>query len=212
MISESGGVLHLSVVQRPAPTDVPTARRHELHHELRRRHGQLVPALQPELRAFSRPGPLPPASLPGLQETLWLYPEDETLYGPFPDSGEIDYGEFYSSIRLRRPGRPLSRVRRRPQRHQPTVPRRRRHRRPFNTYALLWTPTTITTYFNGVACTPTPMHPIVHSPDVAPAPFDQPFFLAFTAAPQRGRRRSSSPARPRCRPRPPSIGSGPGST
>ena len=40
---------------------------------------------------------MPPTSVPGLQETLWLYPENLTLYGPWPDSGEIDYAEFYSS-------------------------------------------------------------------------------------------------------------------
>ena len=123
--------------------------------------------------------------MPGLQETLWLFPEDETLYGPWPDSGEIDYGEFYSSY-------PLDDV---PDLHYPgsaadpnattstgcsiagdaTAGR-------FNTYALSWTPTTITTYFNEVPCTTDTYAPYVTSPDAAPAPFNQPFFLAFTAA------------------------------
>ena len=41
---------------------------------------------------------MPPVSVPGLQESLWLYPENEKLYGPWPDSGEIDYAEFYSDL------------------------------------------------------------------------------------------------------------------
>jgi hypothetical protein len=52
----------------------------------------------------------------------------------------------------------------------------------FNNYALSWTPTTITTYFNGVACMTDTYGPYVTSPDVAPEPVDQPFFLAFTSA------------------------------
>ena len=47
---------------------------------------------------FQARAKLPAIDLHGLQETLWLYPENETLYGPWPDSGEIDYGEFYSSF------------------------------------------------------------------------------------------------------------------
>ena len=52
----------------------------------------------------------------------------------------------------------------------------------FNTYALFWTPTTITTYFNGVPCVTDVYGSHVPSPDAAPEPFNQPFFLAFTSA------------------------------
>ena len=52
----------------------------------------------------------------------------------------------------------------------------------FNTHALSWTPTTITTYFNGVPCTTDAHSTYVTSPDTAPEPFNQPFFLAFTSA------------------------------
>ena len=52
----------------------------------------------------------------------------------------------------------------------------------FNTYGLLWTPTTITAYFNGVPCITDNYGSYVQGPDAAPAPFDQPFFMAFTAA------------------------------
>ncbi len=52
----------------------------------------------------------------------------------------------------------------------------------FNTYALLWTPTTITAYFNGMPCITDTYAPYVQGPDAAPGPFNQPFFMAFTAA------------------------------
>jgi len=52
----------------------------------------------------------------------------------------------------------------------------------FNTYALLWTPTTITAYFNGVPCITDTYGSYVTSPDTSPEPFNQPFFMSFTAA------------------------------
>ncbi len=52
----------------------------------------------------------------------------------------------------------------------------------FNTYALLWTPTTLTAYFNGQACITDTYSSYVTSPDTAPEPFNQPFFAVFTAA------------------------------
>ena len=52
----------------------------------------------------------------------------------------------------------------------------------FNTYALSWTPTTLTTYFNGVPCFTDTYGPHVKSPDTPPEPFNQPFFFNLTAA------------------------------
>ena len=133
---------------------------------------------------FETRAAMPPTSVPGLQESLWLYPENEKLYGPWPDSGEIDYAEFYSDL-------PDADV---PVTHYPgssndpnanigacTIPGDATAGQ-FNTYAVSWTPTTITTYFNGVACMTDTYGPYVTNPDVAPEPFDQPFFLAFTSA------------------------------
>ena len=86
--------------------------------------------------------------------------------------------------RRRRAGRALPRLEQRPRRHgadgcsiagDTTAGQ-------FNTYALSWTPTTITTYFNGVPCITDVYGPYVTSPDTAPEPFNQPFFLAFTSA------------------------------
>ncbi len=133
---------------------------------------------------FETRASMPPTDFPGLQETLWLYPEDETLYGPWPDSGEIDYGEFYSEY----PNNDVPAV------HYPgsgSDPNAESNNcviagstttGQFHTYALLWTPTTLTAYYDGKACITDVYAPYVNSPDTAPEPFNQPFFLNLTAA------------------------------
>lgn len=184
-ISESGGTLNLSVVQVPSDTSCrqPGGSSFSASYE-----GGMIASYQlfsQRYGYFAVRAAMPAASVPGLQETLWLYPENETLYGPWPDSGEIDYGEFYSSYpqddvpALHYPGSS----------DDPNATSLEGCRIPgaatagqFHTYALAWTPTTITTYFDGVPCTSDTYAPYVTNPDAAPAPFDQPFFLAFTAA------------------------------
>jgi len=178
-ISESGGTLNLSVVQTPtAQACGQTQTQYE---------GGMVSSYQifdQRYGFFEARAKLPASTLDGLQETLWLYPENETLFGPFPDSGEIDYGEFYSEY-------PTTDV---PVVHYPGSQDDPNATNDycsiagaetageFNTYALLWTPTTITAYFNGVPCITDTYAPYVQGPDAAPAPLNQPFFMAFTAA------------------------------
>ena len=119
---------------------------------------------------------LPPSILAGLQETLWLYPQNLT-YGAWPASGEIDFAEFYSEF--------------------PTLDVPFIHYNPaspdlditsdcpidpstFNTYGVDWQPGSIEIYVNGVEClndTPDPASPLT-----PPEPFDQPFFIALTQA------------------------------
>jgi beta-glucanase (GH16 family) len=178
-ISESGGTLNLSVVQTPTPQACGQG---ETQFE-----GGMVSSYQiftQRYGFFEARAKLPASTLLGLQETLWLYPEDQTLFGPFPDSGEIDYGEFYSEF-------PTTDV---PVVHFPGSQDDPNATNDycsiagtatagqFNTYALLWTPTTITAYFNGMPCITDTYAPYVQSPDAAPGPFNQPFFMAFTSA------------------------------
>jgi beta-glucanase (GH16 family) len=133
---------------------------------------------------FQARAEIPASTAKGLQETLWLYPENETLYGPWPDSGEIDYAEFYSNY----PNNDIPDVVYPGSSNDPNaqaddcVIAGQSPTGQFHTYALSWTPTTITTYYDGVACMTDVYAPYVTSPDVAPEPFNQPFFLAFTAA------------------------------
>jgi beta-glucanase (GH16 family) len=128
----------------------------------------------------------PPTSAKGLQETLWLYPLDQNLYGRWPDSGEIDFAEFYSYLSqkdypvLHYPGATKDP-------HSNAIPEGcdaggASTSGQFNTYAMMWTPSAITTYFNGVPCFTDSYGPYVKRPDTAPEPFNQPFFLNLTAA------------------------------
>jgi beta-glucanase (GH16 family) len=185
-VNESGGTLNLSVIRLPSTAYckgldyVGAMSRYEAgmvtsYKLFSQRYGYF------EVRAQT-----PSTSRSGLQETLWLYPLDETLYGKWPNSGEIDFAEFYSDLAskdypiLHFPGAtndPTSNV----------VPNgcAAANATPgggFNTYAVLWTPTTISTYFNGVKCFTDSYGSYVTSPDTPPEPFNQPFFLNFTAA------------------------------
>jgi beta-glucanase (GH16 family) len=184
-ISESGGYLSLSIFHVGLPRSCQGINGVSFVSAY---EGGMVTSHQifsQEYGYFQARAELPASTARGLQETLWLYPENETLYGPWPDSGEIDYGEFYSS----QPSADF------PVLHYPgstndpnastTAGCNVAGASPtgqFNTYALSWTPTTITAYFNGVPCITDVYAPYVTSPDTAPEPFNQPFFLAFTSA------------------------------
>jgi beta-glucanase (GH16 family) len=182
-IDESGGTLNLSVVQTPNAT-CPEMGGGSTTTNYQAGMIDSYQLFSQKYGFFEVRAQMPPAQVQGLQETLWIYPENETAYGSWPDSGEIDYGEFYSEYpNLDVPadhfpgsnndsaasGDGCS------QAGAPTAGQ-------FNTYALLWTPTTIETYFNGVPCNIDNYGPYVTWPDTAPEPFTQPFFMAFTAA------------------------------
>jgi beta-glucanase (GH16 family) len=127
---------------------------------------------------------LPAQSTRGVQETLWLYPENETLYGPWPDSGEIDFGEFYSKY----PNLDVPVVHYHGSTQDPNATNNNcaiagaTTAGQWHTYAVMWTPTTITTYYDGVTCFTDTYAPYVTYPDKAPEPYTQPFFLALTQA------------------------------
>ncbi len=178
-ISESGGALNLSVVQTPTPQACGQGQTQF--------DGGMVSSYQlftQRYGFFEARAKLPASTLLGLQETLWLYPENQTLFGPFPDSGEIDYGEFYSEF----PTTDIPVVHYPGSQDDPNATNDycsiagAQTAGQFNTYALLWTPTTITAYFNGVPCITDTYASHVQSPDAAPGPFNQPFFMAFTSA------------------------------
>jgi beta-glucanase (GH16 family) len=182
-VSESGGTLNLSVDKTAQPFTCQGALAGARtpyeggmvisYHKFSQQYGYF------EVRAA-----MPATSVPGLQETLWLYPEQENLYGPGDDSGEIDYGEFYSLY----PDLDIPDVHYPGSQSDPNsttdtcgLPADTTAGQ-FNTYALLWTPTSLTTYYDGAPCMTDVYAPYVTSPDTAPEPFTQPFFLAFTAA------------------------------
>jgi beta-glucanase (GH16 family) len=122
--------------------------------------------------AFEVNAKLPAATVGGLQETFWLYPETNT-YGAWPDSGEIDFGEFFSAY-------PLLDV---PYIHYSasskdpfaTTDKCTITPSQFNTYGVDWTPTSISILYDGQVC-------LVDHPMTGSEPFNKPFFLALTQA------------------------------
>lgn len=163
-IAVSGGVLNLTVRREPLAfrcgrryTTRYTAGMVSTYHHFDQTYGRF------EVRAR-----VPQASVPGLQETLWLYPTTLT-YGPWPASGEIDFAEFYS----RHAGTVVPYV------HYNTAPSDPEPTATcpidptaYNDYAVVWEPGVMTVTVNGAVCM------VVH----AASPFDQPFFVALTQA------------------------------
>ena len=166
-ISVSGGYLNLSVVDT-GPT-------------------QCVPGYYPSYQAgmvtssklfdqtygvFEVRAKIPDVTVPGLQETFWLYHQTST-YGPGAASGEIDFAEFYSEY----PTLDVPNIHYVHVAPDPNVTAYNCTIDPsqFNTYDVNWTPTAITIYYNGQVC-------LTDSPINGPAPFNQPFFIALTQA------------------------------
>jgi beta-glucanase (GH16 family) len=183
-INVSGGTLNLSVVETPQPIGCQGT--YASKAQTNEEGGMVISynLFSQEYGFFEASAEMPATSVPGLQETLWLYPENETLYGPWPDSGEIDYGEFYSEY----PNNDVPAIHYPGSNNDPNssndncVHAGSSPAGQFHTYAALWTPTSITTYYDGQPCMTDAYGPYVQNPDTAPAPFNQPFFLALTAA------------------------------
>lgn len=128
---------------------------------------------------------LPSSLLSGLQETLWLWPVNDAKYGPsWPDSGEIDFAEFYSQYALLdvpyihyvydpATTNPLTNT------NVVTAYTCPINYGAFNTYAVEWLPGKITIYTNGATCL---VDNYSATGLTGAAPFDQPFFIALTQA------------------------------
>ncbi len=122
--------------------------------------------------AFEVSAKLPPATVTGLQETMWLYPQNLN-YGAWPNSGEIDFAEFYSQY----PGLDVPYIHYANAASDPDVTAYdcTLDQDAFNTYEVDWTPTAITVLYNGQTC-------LVDHPTTGSEPFNQPFFIALTQA------------------------------
>lgn len=141
-------------------------------------------ALQQRYGRFEIRAKLPSTTAKGLQETLWLWPVDDTKYGRWPLSGEIDLAEFYSRhpyldipyvhyVYDRSSVDPAAHV------NIVTAYSCRIDFGAYNTYAVQWLPGRITILLNGHTCL---IDKYRASGLATPAPFDQPFFLALTQA------------------------------
>jgi beta-glucanase (GH16 family) len=128
---------------------------------------------------------LPDTAVEGLQETLWLWPVNDTYYGAYPASGEIDFAEFYSEYATL--DVPYIHYNYDPSTVNPatntnivTAYNCSIDYTKFNVYTVVWEPGTITLMYNGNTC-------LVDNyvPDnglTSPEPFDQPFFVSLTQA------------------------------
>ncbi|HEY1988349.1 MAG TPA: glycoside hydrolase family 16 protein [Acidimicrobiales bacterium] len=128
---------------------------------------------------------LPAATVAGLQSSLWLLPQNETQFGPWPASGEIDIAETFSEY-------PTLAIPTIHYNYDPTNVNAAANTNivsnnqctidptQFNDYVLEWTPTTMTMLYNGATCLVD--HWIPSAPLIAPQPFNQPFFINLTQA------------------------------
>jgi beta-glucanase (GH16 family) len=166
-ISVSGGHLNLSVL-RVAPFRCATG--YDSSYEVGMVSSSKL--FSQAYGVFEVRARVPAATVPGLQETLWLYPQNLT-YGPWPASGEIDFAEFFSN----HAGYDVPYV------HYAASSSDANataygclvNQHTFNTYGVDWTPKSITILANGQVC-------LIDRPVGGPAPFNEPFFVALTQA------------------------------
>jgi beta-glucanase (GH16 family) len=177
-ISVSGGALHLTVRQEEAPfncagvTTQYTSGMVSTRYSLNQTYGRF------EVRAL-----LPPVTVAGLQETLWLFPVNE-VYGPWPASGEVDFSEFYSQyssldIPVIHYNYDSSTTNKQTNTNVVTnycpIPLSQ-----YNDYAVTWSPGSFQVTINGNTCLTDNYVP--NNGLTSPQPFDQPFFISLTQA------------------------------
>jgi beta-glucanase (GH16 family) len=178
-ISVSAGALHLTVRKEAAPLMCGQA--------LTQYSGGMVSTYSSFDQTYGRfevRALLPQTTVAGLQETLWLWPADDTHYGSWPDSGEVDFSEFYSQY-------PTLDV---PYIHyeydSSTTNATTNTNVPtsqcpisltqYNDYAVVWSPGSFTITINGTPCLTD--NYAADGGLSGPAPFDQPFFVILTQA------------------------------
>jgi beta-glucanase (GH16 family) len=123
---------------------------------------------------------LPAATIQGLQETFWLWPANSSKYGSvWPDSGEIDFAEFYSVLSTY----DIPYIHYNAAKTDPNVTAYDciiTNPTAFHTYGLEWTPTSLTVTYDAKTCLVDHWDPA--APESGSEPFNQPFFIALTQA------------------------------
>lgn len=190
-VSVSAGYLHLSVRKLTTPVECIDGRQGNFSTKYTAGTVSTYSGFNQTYGRYEARVSLPNTAVAGLQETLWLWPVNDTKYGAEPASGEIDYSEFYSQYA----GNDLPYLH-----YNPASPRNYAtnsnvqgaypapNAEPgmdctftqagFNVYTATWAPGLITIAVNGHTC----MIDNYTSTAGGAAPFDQPFFLAFTQA------------------------------
>jgi beta-glucanase (GH16 family) len=151
-ISVSAGALHLTARKEAAPftcgwfTTQYTAGMVSTYTNFHQTYGRF------EVRAK-----LPATTAAGLQETLWLWPVNDTLYGSWPASGEVDFSEFYSQysnldIPYIHYNYDASTVNPATSTNTVTAYTCQISLSQYNAYAVVWTPGRFTITINGKPC------------------------------------------------------------
>ncbi|HWF54816.1 MAG TPA: glycoside hydrolase family 16 protein [Solirubrobacteraceae bacterium] len=178
-VSVSGGALHLTISALPNATSCDGL-------FTTRYIGGMVTSVGNFDQTYGRfevSALLPQTTAKGLQETLWLYPQNLT-YGPWPGSGEVDFSEFYSEYSsldipyihynyassTAAPGSDTNK----------TTADCPISLSQYNNYAVTWEPGSFTVTVNGATCL---IDDYQADGGLSGAePFDQPFFIALTQA------------------------------
>jgi beta-glucanase (GH16 family) len=122
---------------------------------------------------------LPAATVKGLQESFWLWPDNPYKYGYWPWSGEIDIAEVYHLY----PDRAIPYIHYVPAAWDFNVTNNYcliNDLSQAHTYVAEWTPSTISIIYDGHTCLVDDWNPA--PPLVKPQPFDHPFMVALTQA------------------------------
>ncbi|HEY1827442.1 MAG TPA: glycoside hydrolase family 16 protein [Acidimicrobiales bacterium] len=126
---------------------------------------------------------VPASTVRGLQSSFWLYPQNETKFGAWPATGEIDIAETYSQYpTLAIPyihyysGAVVAAT----DTNLVTATNCTIATNQFNDYVVEWTPGTIKMIYNGQTCLVDHWTPA--SPLSGLEPFNQPFFVNLTQA------------------------------
>ena len=175
-VSVGGGVLTLTVRKEAAPFTCQDADSGPFETQYTSEQVATYGTFAQAYGRFEIRAKVPNTPIPGIQESFWLWPNDQGKYGPWPLSGEIDIAEMFSRW------------------NQLVVPyiHYNNYQDPnvttyncvisdvgeFHNYAVEWTTDTLTIIYDGQTCLVDKWDPM--SPQVKPQPFDQPFIIALT--------------------------------
>lgn len=193
-ISLSGGYLSLSATQEAAPFVCRGASGGEFSTTYTSAQVMTYQKFSQTYGRYEVKAKLPSYAGKGLQETFWLWPNDQFKYGAWPASGEIDFGEFYSNyadlavpyLHYHYNGYNTSTDRNIVTTMTPTYNKNFYNCKiavgQFNTYVLTWQPGLLQIEVNGKPCVVDKYDSTVKTSANPYAPFDHPFFMALTQA------------------------------
>jgi beta-glucanase (GH16 family) len=120
---------------------------------------------------------VPATTVKGLQSALWLWPANDTIYGAWPLSGEIDIAELFSGSL----DRAIPYIHYATSSPDSSVTNENcliDDPQNFHNYVLEWTSDRIKISYDGLTCLVHHYNPIL--PLLAPQPFDHPFYVALS--------------------------------